>query len=233
MINIQVIGSSSKGNCYLVDDGQTKLMLECGVKIADVRKASGFTLSSVAGCLVSHEHGDHIKGLKDTLKAGIDCYMSAGTAGALSIDHHRIKPLENRKQFTLGSWTVLPFDVQHDGAEPFGYLLVNQEGEKLLFVTDTYYVKYRFTGLTHIMIECNYSLPILDANIEMGRIHKGMRSRLLKSHFSLENVKDFFKANDLTNVQEIHLLHLSDTNSDEALFKEEIARVTGKPVYVC
>lgn len=233
MINIQVVGSSSKGNCYLIDDGYTKIMLECGVKIADVRKASGFQLSKVAGCLISHEHGDHIKGLKDTLKAGIDCYMSAGTAGAIGSDHHRIKPLAPREQFKLGTWTILPFEVEHDGAEPFGYLLSNGEGEKLLFVTDTYFVRYRFKGLTHIMVEVNYSLPILDANIESGRVHKGMRSRLLKSHFSLENAKEFFRANDLSQVREIHLLHLSDTNSDEEMFKEEIAKLTGKPVYVC
>lgn len=232
MLDIQVIGSSSKGNCYLLDDGHTKIMLECGVKISDVRKACNFELSKVAGCLISHEHGDHIKFLNDTLKSGIDCYMSNGTADAIGKEHHRIKRLEVKKTFKLGSWTILPFDVQHDGSEPFGYLLSNGK-EKLLFVTDTYYVKYRFQGLTHIMVECNYSLPIVDANIELGRIHPSMKKRLLKSHFSLENVKEFFKANDLAAVEEIYLLHLSDTNSDEALFKKEIEALTGIPVTVC
>ena len=126
----------------------------------------------------------------------------------------------------------MPFDVQHDVSEPYGFLLANEDGDKLLFATDTYYIKYKFPGLTHIMVECNYSEAILNANIESRSIHKSMRNRLIQSHFSLENVKTFLAANDLSKVQEIWLLHLSDTNSDEQLFKQEIAKQTGKVVYV-
>jgi phosphoribosyl 1,2-cyclic phosphodiesterase len=59
-----------------------------------------------------------------------------------------------------------------------------------------------------------------------------MRKRLLRSHFSLENVLEFLRANDMSKVQEIYLLHLSDNNSDEAMFKRRVQEVTGKPVYV-
>jgi phosphoribosyl 1,2-cyclic phosphodiesterase len=59
-----------------------------------------------------------------------------------------------------------------------------------------------------------------------------MRRRLLRSHFSLENVLDFLKANDMSKVQEIHLLHLSDNNSDEVLFRRRVQEATGKPVYI-
>ena len=82
------------------------------------------------------------------------------------------------------------------------------------------------------MIECNYSKSILDKNIDESITPKFMRKRLIKSHFSLENVLEFLKANDLSKVQEIHLLHLSDSNSDEALFKQEVQKLTGKPVYI-
>lgn len=82
------------------------------------------------------------------------------------------------------------------------------------------------------MVECNYSINILNQNIAAGRVPTVMKHRLLRSHFSLENVKDFIRANDMRKVQEIHLLHLSDNNSDEALFKREIMALTGKQVYV-
>lgn len=232
MIEITALASSSKGNCYRITDGNTLLLLECGINYREIQKGFGFRMSEVAGCLITHEHGDHCKSIKDVLKAGIDVFTSQGTAEALGINHHRIRPVRAMEQFQLGTWTILPFDVQHDVSEPLGFLLVNQIGEKLLFATDTYYIKYRFQGLTHIMVECNYSMGLLNENIATGRVPKVMKDRLIKSHFSLENVKDFFNANDLNKVQEIWLLHLSDTNSDAKLFKEEIQKVTGKMVYV-
>lgn len=232
MIKIRTLASSSSGNAYLIDDGHSQLLLECGIRFKDIQIALDFKTSNLSGVLVSHEHKDHTKGLKDVLKAGINCYMSKGTAKAEGIEHHRIKIVEARKKFTVGTWKILPFEVEHDVNEPLGYLLMNEQGEKILFATDTYYVRYKFNGLTHIMLECNYSMDILNENIESGRVHKGMKNRLIKSHFSLENVKEFLKANDLSKVQEIHLLHLSDTNSDEARFKREIQELTGKAVYI-
>ncbi|USD81972.1 MBL fold metallo-hydrolase [Bacillus safensis] len=232
MIEIKAISSSSKGNCYRVTDGKTPLLLECGITFKEMQRAFDFDMS-FAGCLITHEHGDHCKAIKDVLRAGIDCYMSPGTAQALGVEnHHRINLVKARQTFRIGTWLIMPFDVQHDVSEPYGFLLANEDGDKLLFATDTYYIKYKFPGLTHIMVECNYSEAILNANIESGRIHKSMRNRLIQSHFSLENLKTFLDANDLSKVQEIWLLHLSDTNSHERLFKQEIAKQTGKVVYV-
>lgn len=232
MIEIEALSSSSKGNCYRVTDGKTPLLLECGINFKQMQKGFQFKMSQFAGCLVSHEHGDHCKAIKEVLKAGIDCYMSPGTAEAIGISHNRIKPVPVKQPFKVGSWSIMPFDVQHDVAEPYGYLLANQDGDKLLFATDTYYIRYKFPGLTHIMVECNYSIDILNENIESGRTPAFMKKRLLRSHFSLENVKEFLKANDLRKVQEIWLLHLSDSNSDEQLFKNEIAKLSGRVVYV-
>jgi phosphoribosyl 1,2-cyclic phosphodiesterase len=82
------------------------------------------------------------------------------------------------------------------------------------------------------MIECNYSKKILDENIAAGRVPMVQKNRLLKSHFSLKNVKDFLKSNDLSKVKEIWLLHLSDRNSNAERFKREIQEISGKPVYV-
>ncbi|MGX9931986.1 MBL fold metallo-hydrolase [Virgibacillus salarius] len=232
MIGIKTIASSSKGNCYYVTDGSSPLLLEVGIRYSDIRKALNFNTRDIQGCLVTHEHGDHSKGINDFLKSGINVYMSQGTKESLEIEHHRIKTVKAKQQFQLGTWTILPFEVEHDVLEPLGFLLQNKAGEKLLFATDTYYIRYKFKGLTHLLIECNYSLDILNQNIVEGRVHKGMKKRLLRSHFSLENVKEFLKANDLSNVQEIHLLHLSDSNSSEELFKREIQELTGKLVYI-
>jgi len=232
MIDIQVLASGSRGNCYRVTDGRTPLLLECGIPYKEIQKKLNFKTSEIAACLVSHEHKDHSKAVKGVMKAGINCYMSQGTAEALGVSGHRIHIIEAKHQFKIGSWTILPFETEHDAVEPIGFLLANRAGDKLLYATDTYYIRYRFQGLTHIAVECNYSLDILRTNVANGTVEPALKSRILKSHFSLENVKKFLQANDLSKVQEIWLLHLSEQNSCEKRFKEEVQKITGKPTYI-
>ncbi len=232
MIEIVPLASGSQGNCYHITDGSTPLLLECGIRFQEIRQELNFKLSEIAGCLVSHEHGDHAKAVKDMLKAGVDCYMSQGTAEALKVTGHRVKIIKALQQFTIGTWTILPFDTVHDAADPLGFLLANQDGEKLLFATDTAYLKYRFNGLTHIMIEANYQADILQKNVNSGLVPVEVRKRIRHSHFDLEHLKGFFRANDMSRVQEIWLLHLSDNNSDAERFKREIQELTGKMVFI-
>lgn len=232
MIEIVPLASGSRGNCYWLTDGSTPLLLEAGIQFKEIQKQLNFRVSELAGCLISHEHKDHSKAVPDMMKAGVNCYMSQGTVEALDVTGHRLHIIQAKQQFQVGTWAILPFDTQHDAAEPLGFLLANQDGEKLLYATDTYYIRYMFKELTHIMVECNYAADILRSNVEAGLIEPALKDRILKSHFSLEHVKDFLRANDLSKVQEIWLLHLSDDNSDADRFKREIQELTGKPVYV-
>ena len=232
-MDIQVLASSSRGNCYRVSDGSTPLLLECGIPYKEIQRGLNYQVTMAGGCLISHEHKDHCKALSEVSnKAGVDCYMSQGTAEALGVAGHRIKLIRAMEQFTLGTWTVLPFDTQHDAAEPLGFLLASRTGEKLLFATDTYYIRYRFNGLTHIMVEANYADDILAANYASGSVPAQMQKRIMRSHFSLANVLKFLKANDLSRVEEIWLIHLSSDNAHEAEFEAAIQRATGKPVYI-
>jgi phosphoribosyl 1,2-cyclic phosphodiesterase len=232
-MNIKALASGSRGNCYHVtSDGGSPILLECGVQAKRIREGIGFRLSDVAGMMLSHEHKDHSRAVEDMLRAGVDCYMSAGTAEVLGVaEHHRVHVVRAKEQFKAGFWTILPFEIQHDAEEPLGFLCVC-DGEKLLYATDTYYIRYRFDGLTHIMIECNYSKDILADNLQAGVVGPTRRNRILTSHFSLEHVIQCLQANDLSEVQEIHLLHLSDDNSDAEMFEQKVREVTGKPVFV-
>ena len=230
-MQIKSIASSSKGNCYIVDDGRTKILIECGIAYKEIQKALNFGISSIDGVLVSHSHRDHSHSVKDLIKAGVDVYLSEAAITELGASGHRVNEISPKKQFQLGTFTVLPFELQHDVFN-LGFLLANQDGEKCLYLSDTMYCKYRFHGLTHIMIEANYCMDILRANVEAGLVEPVLKSRILKSHFSLENVKRFLQANDLSKVQEIWLLHLSDNNSDCERFKREVMELTGKPTYI-
>jgi phosphoribosyl 1,2-cyclic phosphodiesterase len=231
-MNIEILASGSKGNCYKISDGSLALLLEAGITYKEILKGLNFNMTDIEGCLLTHSHKDHSKAIEDIIKAGIDVYMSEGTKEEIGLTGHRIKVIKAKEQFKIDRWTILPFDVEHDTIEPLGFLVANQTGEKLLYATDTYYIRYKFNGLTHIMVECNYSLDILNKNIEQGIIPQELKNRLLRSHFSLENVKEFLKANDLSKVKQIWLLHLSDNNSDAERFKREIQELTGKEVYI-
>ena len=165
------------------------------------------------------------------IRAGIDCYMSVGTANALELKSgSRVKTIFINSTIKIGTWRILPFDTIHDCAEPLGFLLVSGKN-KVLFLTDSAYCKYKFNGLTHIMIECNYQEAILQENIDAGIVEYGMKKRLLETHMSLNQTLGFLKANDLSKVQEIHLIHLSDRNSDAGMMRDEVIKATGLLVF--
>lgn len=233
-MNITVIASGSSGNAYRIDDGETSLLLDAGIPLRLIKQALNFRVRDIAGCLITHAHGDHAKAAGDLAKAGVDIYTSKGTLDACRLTGHRMKAVEALKEINIGTFAVLPFDVQHDAPDPLGFLLTSiATGEKLLYFTDTYYIKYRFTGLTHIMGECNYSMDIIEQSVRNGYIPPELVPRLIKSHMSLDHFLDLLKANDLRQVKQIYLLHLSNNNSDAERFKEAVQKLTGTEVYVC
>jgi phosphoribosyl 1,2-cyclic phosphodiesterase len=206
-------------------------MIECGLKFQDIRKAFDFKLSKLAGCLASHAHSDHAFSAAKLIAAGVDCYMTAGTAEALGLSGHKLHIIKAGEQFNLGTFRVLPFETVHDAVEPVGFLIASGN-QKMLFATDTCYVKHRFRGLTHIAIEANYDQSILDANIEAGLYPAEIREHVMRGHMSIEQTREMLLANDLSQVREIWLIHLSDMNSDAESFRNDIQTATGKPVYV-
>lgn len=229
MIEVKALASGSSGNCYWISNGNSALLLEAGIKFKDIREGLNFKLSQIAGCLISHEHFDHSKAAKEMMKAGIEIFVSQGTSDALGLCGHRKNIIKALNQFNIGSWTILPFDTTHDAFEPLGFLLANKNGEKLVYITDSAYCPYRFKDLTHILIEANFSSKILQQNKNLASQTKQW---IMRNHMSLETAMNFLKSNDLSKVREIHLLHLSDSNSDAALFKREIQQLSGKPTYV-
>ena len=142
----------------------------------------------------------------------------------------RVNMVSSRETFKVGNFKIMAFDVKHDAVEPLGYLIEHPDCGKTLFLTDTFYCKYTFPGLNNIIIEANYSKEIIDKKFGPESGKEFLRNRILKSHFSLENCKDFLKANDLSQVNNIVLIHLSDSNSDERQFVKEVYELTGKNV---
>ena len=231
MIDITILASGSAGNCIFLDDGVTPLLLDAGIKFSDIQRGLEFKVSKLAGCLVTHGHLDHARAVKNLMKAGIDCYMSKETAEALRFNGHRFRIIECYAPFEVGSWHILPFEARHD-VPCLGYLLASSKGGKVLYLTDSAYCKFRFQGLTHILIGVNYDEEIIKENVESGETDRYLKNRVAQSHMSLSTLINILKANDLSMVKAIYLLHLSNTNLDKEEAKRRIQETTGKPVYV-
>jgi phosphoribosyl 1,2-cyclic phosphodiesterase len=228
---LKIIGTGSKGNAYVLKNEHEVLLIETGVNIKEIKRALDFDYSKIVGCIVTHEHLDHSKSMYDVMRLGIDVYSSRGTLKSRNLlNEKRAHILKSKDSIQIGNFKILAFDVKHDAIEPLGFLIEHPDCGKTLFLTDTYYCKYTFPGLNNIIIEANYSKEIIDQKFGSESNKEFLRNRVLKSHFSLANCKDMLSANNLSQVNNIVLIHLSDSNSNEKQFVKEVYELTGKNV---
>lgn len=229
---LRCCGSGSSGNSYaLIADNGEILAIEAGCKFLDFKKMIDWKISNVVGCIVSHEHGDHARYIKDFMQSGIPVYTAFETQSALEIITGEctiaIPPRTIRQ---IGSFTVTPFNVPHDTEiECYGYLIKHEEMGQLLFMTDLEYCKYNFSKLNieHIMVEANYDMQFVDRD-EPNYEHR------LRGHMSLDTALKFISTNDNPTLRNVVLIHLSDKSGDPALFKQKTEETVrcGANVYI-
>ena len=227
-MDIKVIASGSSGNAYLIGDGHTLLLLDAGISFKRIQIGCGFRTSSIDGCLVTHRHGDHAASIPKLLQRGITVYSNADVAGL----YPGVQSVDALRKFRIGTFRVLPFEAEHD-VPCYGYQVTSTAtDEKLVYITDSAYVRYTFTGLTHLMIEANYDEDIMLGNVRDEKIPFSLAERVAGTHMSIDTLIDLLRANDMTKVRQIYLLHLSDNNSDAEAFKRLVQQETGAEVYI-
>lgn len=227
------IASSSQGNAYLVSDGDSRILLDCGVPFKRLQAALDYAVHELDGCLLTHEHKDHAGHVDKLLKRGVDVYATPGTINALELeDIHPLLMLPGNDlgaPLKLGGFVVVPFRTFHDAAEPVGYLIRGRDGEKLVFATDTVGLAYRFPGVSIFAIEANYKEDILGRNTRMP---ESVVKRVRNSHMEIDRLCDFLRSQDLSDCHEVWLLHLSDASSNEGLFVDLVERAVGPDIVV-
>lgn len=233
-MNFVSLASSSAGNAYIVDDGNSRLLLECGLTYRKLRQLMRFSVAELAGCLMTHEHKDHSRCYLDLLKNGTRVFASSGTAEALGSEIVTELPIDGATKeylaFTVGSYDVQPFTVFHDAREPVGFLVRSRaDGEKLAFATDTVNLRYQFPGINILAVECNYVYDILE---RCDRLPDKVRHRITNSHMELSRLCGWLSGLDLSACRELHLLHLSDACSNEGRFVDEVSRCVPKHIRV-
>lgn len=233
-MKLKVIGSGSQGNAYILGNENEVLLIECGVNVNFIKQALDFNINKVAGCIVTHEHGDHFKSIQKILDLGINVYASKGTFASDKFPSkgHRRKVIESKKRFEVGNFSIFPFDIKHDANEPLGFIITHKDCGNVLFLTDTSHVEYVFPPLHNIIVEINFEEDIVNQKFNRDNNNEYRKHRLIQSHFSLAHCKEMLSANDLSKVNNIVLIHLSDSNSDEIQFQKEVAELTGKNVTV-
>lgn len=233
-MKIEVLASSSEGNAYLVSDGTTNLLIECGIPYNELKVKTNFFDPRPNACIISHSHGDHLNCPEQLIRLGIPCYMSQQTFAEWSGTSplRKAKIIEHRKLFRIGSFEILPLEMRHDVYCLGFYIYSGATNESLFFATDTCYIPYKLPPMDYIMVESNYDLDILNERIMSGYIDPSMKERLAKSHMEIGNTLHWLKQQDLSKTKRIYLLHLSYGSSNEADFKKRVEETTGIPTTI-
>lgn len=236
-MKLHILGSNSLGNCYVLESPSGSLVIEAGVRFLEVKKALRFNLNGIVAAIISHHHNDHARYAAEIASSGVLVLALAETLEAKQLlgapFTRAIEPLHGIK---VGEFRIMPISLNHsnnDGSRCgcLGFVIDHPESGRILFVTDTINLNTLIPRMNHVMIEANYSDDILQRNIESGRMPVSMRPRLLRSHMELGTTKLILRDNDLSDVNNIILIHLSDGNSDEGRFVREVSEMTGKCVY--
>lgn len=227
MFNLKVLATGSKGNGYVLTNGVDSLLIEAGVRYKEMLVGLDYDIGSVNGMIVTHEHIDHAKYLEQYLKKGLLVHMPRAMKDNLNLSHvYNAISVDIGVTYELGNFTIKAFELVH-GVTCYGYYIYHKDLGKMLFITDTEYIKYRFTKLqvNHIIVEANYSKDLLNR----GKVNS---NHVLQGHMEINTTTNFLKENDTDKLQNVVFIHLSDSNSDERLFTELATKVVHEGVRV-
>ena len=142
------LASGSSGNCYLIKSDNTNLLLDAGISCKAIQaglESLGLSFKDIDGIFLTHDHIDHIKGIRTLLKkTTCPLYSSQGTLDALiskvsPLPYERLTEISAGDEIKAGDISVRPFHLSHDTDDPMTFSFV-KEGAKACVVTDTGYV---------------------------------------------------------------------------------------------
>ena len=216
MLVLRTYGSSSKGNCYLLSSDTTTIMLDCGVKNIE----SKLVANNINGIILTHRHGDHISGIR-TLKDYYNgkYYSHKEVLDILPVIKGQKVEIKKNEKFKIGDFEIMPFELHHD-VTCYGYLIKDLiSNTKLLYITDTGQIDYRFRDIDYFLIESNCD--------EDKLTYEDFKEvRLYDTHLSKQQTLNFLKQNINHNTKKIMLCHIASDEenylSHERYIKENL-----------
>ena len=225
------IGSGSRGNGTLVELENTLVLIDCGFTIAEVERRMarlGKTPADLSAIVVTHEHGDHIKGVGPLARRyKIPVWMTHGTAR-----HERIGTLpelnyfNSHECFVIEDLELSPYPVPHDAREPAQFVLGDGQ-HRLGILTDvgcwTPHIEQQLSACDALLLECNHDRDML----YQGSYPYSLKQRVGGRHGHLSNAQaaELLARLDNSRLQHLVAAHLSEENNQPALAQDALAGV--------
>ncbi len=220
MLRFASLGSGSRGNATLVQGGDTLLLVDCGFPLKELRRRCallGVDPGAIDAVFVTHEHGDHIRGVGPVARAlEVPVWMSHGTWHAR--DYGELPELHlfnsHGGPVRVGELRIEPVPVPHDAREPAQFV-IEHRGRRLGLLTDlgshTPHVAERYRRLDALLLECNHD-PAMLAN---GPYPPALQARVGGDYGHLNNgqAADFLGRIEHTLLQYLVVGHLSEKNN--------------------
>ncbi len=227
------LGSGSRGNGTVIEVKGTLLLLDNGFTIAQTEQRLarlGKTPQDLSAIIVTHEHGDHIKGVGPFARRhNTPVWMTPGTARAGRAGRlPELNLFNSHQKFAIGDLELTPFPVPHDAHEPAQFVFGDGQ-RRLGILTDvgcwTPHIEQQLSGCDALMLECNHDSDMLHG----GPYPPSLKQRVGGRHGHLSNVQSAELLGRLKNGKLQHLVaaHLSEKNNRPQLAQQALAEVLG------
>ena len=243
-LRLCVLGSGSAGNSVIVESGSHRVLVDAGFSCRQLEKrlqAMGVEPQSVESIVLTHEHGDHVRGAAQFAKrSGATIYATRGTLEKSGLANTKTPTVElaSSKPQRLAGFLVHPFSVPHDAREPIGVVLEDGSRRRVGVACDlgtaSRLAWAHLAQLDALVVETNHDLDML----RRGPYPWHLKQRVAGRHGYLSNHDAAVGLAELISerLQWVVLYHLSRTNNSPALAAEAIERVLrehGSAARVC
>jgi phosphoribosyl 1,2-cyclic phosphodiesterase len=226
------LGSGSAGNAVAVTDGATTLLVDCGFSARETARRLalvGLRAEEVAAILVTHEHSDHIRGVEVFQRrhgmAAVACTLGTRRAAGFDALAGEVRTLTVGEIERFGTLTVVSFRTSHDAAEPVGYRIESDCGERLGLATDTGVLTAEaaeaLADVEILGLESNHDLRMLENGPYPYYLKRRIRSE--QGHLSNADACDALERLASPRLRRIIALHRSTTNNSASIVKRELA----------
>jgi phosphoribosyl 1,2-cyclic phosphodiesterase len=234
LIRFASLGSGSRGNATLVEWTSGTLMIDCGFSVRETEqrlRRLGKEPESIKAILVTHEHGDHIKGVAAfSRRHQIPVHMTPGTYQSRQLgDLPKLNLIQAYQPFEISGLQITPVAVPHDAREPSQFVFEHQ-GKRLGILTDlgsiTPHVEAEFQNLDAMVLEANHD-PFM---LVSGTYPPGLKQRVGGSwgHLSNQQAAGFLQRLDCARLQHLVVAHISQQNNRLDLAQSAIAPVAAE-----
>jgi phosphoribosyl 1,2-cyclic phosphodiesterase len=217
-VRLTILGSGSAGNCAYLETAQSRILIDAGFSLRQIRQrlaAIGRGPENLTGILITHEHSDHMQGLKQlTEKLRVPVYCNRPTREAIEYQLQlklNCCLFATGAAFELGDTEVETFSVPHDAQDPVGFLVKTAEGN-LGFLTDlghaTKLVLERVRRANVLVLEANHDVKMLQ---DCPHRPWSLKQRILSRHGHLSNDAAAAAAEQImsANLRHLYLGHIS------------------------